>query len=126
MRTRRSQEGGACRPSFILAVLVVCCVGAFATASAQEAEESAYAITSAPPEAQALFQAENPAQNLRAYFSVTGASVVPLGEGSAAWELGLDLHYGEAILSPVGNRIDYAYNELPVATWFVNTEAGLL
>ena len=36
------------------------------------------------------------------------------------------LNYGEAILAPIGNRLEYAYQGIPVATEFINTEAGLV
>jgi len=119
----RTSRFSGCRTLFILAVLAIS-FGAFANAYAQESEKSDYRIVGASPETQALYQADNPAHNVRSYFRSTGASVQPLVP-IATWELGLDLYYGPASLAPAGTRLDYAHPGLPISSWFVNSEAGL-
>ena len=85
----RTSGSSGCRTLFVLAVLALC-GGAVATSFAQEAEKSDYLIIGAPPEAQALYQADNPAHNVRSYFGPAGASIVPQSYGTPAWRLGLE------------------------------------
>ena len=124
-----------CRTLVILAALALCCGGVLTATFAQEAEKSDYLVVGAPPEAQALYLADNPAHNVRTYFGAAGASIVPQSYGAPAWRLDLQPTYYStgsidaglegASLTPTGNQIEYAYAGLPMSTRFVNTEAGL-
>ena len=145
MRSRMDSSAGSLRTTFaptvkvILSCLVaVVLVGALGFLSRATAPPSGYDVipadSTAPADAQAVYQAANAAQSLNAYFRLTGVSLLPpagLAEATA-WDLGLDLRdfgtgekqepLGGAHLTPDGRRIEYLQwlNMLGVLGWWLN------
>jgi hypothetical protein len=85
------------------------------------------------PDLHGAYQAPNRAQGLRTYFTAQGLRIVERTETQPAWQLGISLAgYGDldnlmpagvAVLSPLGNRMDY--QRTGVAEWYLNDESGL-
>jgi hypothetical protein len=85
--------------------------------------------TTCLPDIPAGYQAPNRAQDLRTYFTPTGARVIPRTETVPSWQFGLALiGYAEGQDVQVSaNRIEYHRESAnrQVSEWYINAEDGL-